>query len=229
VFGPFPPYDLNRPELHNGSVFFMKGKNVSYGVTCAHCVDGYRKDYGIKPNIFLRIGDKIVFDFEERIIDYDKNLDLCTFRITKEDLLEIKKESTFLDWTPRPTISEGASVAIIGFPAYIVRPESENTLSLGSLCIFELIRKGNLSYASMVIEFEVGKWVVAVNQSKFKPDDVQHFGGLSGCPVIFQAGLRPTLAGIVFESPISMNDETIEYQYVRARYNLIDENGKLQK
>ena len=207
----------------------MEGDNVSYGVTCAHCVDGYRNAYRTKPNIFLRIGDKIVFDFEDRIIDYDKNLDLCTFKISKEDLLEIKKESSFLDWTPQPTIPEGASVAIIGFPAHIVRPENENTLSAGSLCIFELIREGNLSYTAMVIEFETGKWVLAVNQSRFKIDDVKHFGGLSGCPVIYQTSLRPVLAGIVFESPILMDNDKIKYQYVKARYNMIDKSGKLQK
>ena len=229
VFGPLPPYNLNSPELHHGSVFFMESKKARFGVTCAHCVDGFRTEYKSKPNIFLMIGDKIVFDFEERLIDYDKDLDLCTFRISKEEISEVNKESSFLDWTPQPTIPEGASVAIIGFPAHIVRPQDQNTLSIGSLCIFELLREGNSSYTGMIIEFEMGEWVHAVNQSQFKIDDVEHFGGLSGCPVLFWANLRPVLAGIVFESPISNAGEKLAYQYVKARYNLIDENGKIQR
>jgi hypothetical protein len=66
---------------------------------------------------------------------------------------------------------------------------------------------------------------MAVNQSNIALSTFEPLG-MSGCPVIFQGELMPLLAGIVFEaSPRTEKDGRL---FVRARYNPINEYGKIK-
>jgi len=52
---------------------------------------------------------------------------------------------------------------------------------------------------------------------------------MSGCPVIFQGELAPTLAGIVFEGFQGEENGKEYLSGVRARFSCFDKNGKLIK
>lgn len=226
-YGPPPPFDLRNKTLNIGSVLLMNGLSNSFGVTCAHCVDGFLTRSKSEPNILLRIGDMYVTDFESRIIDLDKNLDLCSFRIDPFELRLIKENGEFLTWHQPVEMTENMSVLIVGFPGHVFRPSSELNLNIGSISILEQTRRGNLSSASFIIELDTNDWVFVQNPSQIKIEEVEHFGGLSGCPIFIQNGLDSLLAGIVYESPVSQNADKIEYPYIKSRYNVFGMNGEI--
>lgn len=224
AYGPLPPYDQDT-IINNGTISFVEGKET-FGITCAHCIDGFIKRCNTEANIFLRFGDLIVSDLESRIIDKDDDMDLCTIRLDKEELNRIGGERNFLNLSKKPKLQSGTSLCIIGFPGKLVKPISENKLEAGIFCLFELIRDGNLSNTSFIIELKKDEWKLGINQSGIDLKRFKDFGGLSGCPVFFQDVLVPVLVGVVFESyPIEENGKI--YLSARARYNCVDENGRI--
>jgi len=60
---------------------FHEGSNMSYAVTCA-IVWMVQNAYRTKQTYFLDC-DKIVVDFEDRIIDYDQTLDYVLSRFLR--------------------------------------------------------------------------------------------------------------------------------------------------
>ena len=226
-YGPLPPYEVGKKSINNGTAFFIQG-NESFAVTCAHCVDGFNDRRKNEANIFLRIGDFIVADFDSRIIDKNDELDLCTIRLTSDDLSRVAPEKSFLNLTKSPRLEIGSTVCVIGFPGQLLKPITENQLEAGLFCLFEVIREGNISESSFIIEFHKDEWVMAVNQSNIDLSTFNNLGGMSGCPVIFQGELMPLLAGIVFQAfPIPEENGKVCRLVARAGYNSIDENGKI--
>lgn len=224
VYGPLPPYDQNT-VINNGTISFAEGKET-FGITCAHCIDGFNTRFRTEPNIFLRFGDLIVTDLESRIIDKNDKMDLCTIKLDQEQLNRIGGERSFLYLSNQPNLQSGTSLCIIGFPGQLVKPIRENKLEAGIFCLFELIRYGNLSNTSFIIELKKDEWKLGVNQSGIDLNTFQDFGGLSGCPVFFQNELAPVLVGVIFESyPIKENGKL--YLNARARYNCVNENGRI--
>jgi len=224
VYGPLPPYD-DDTIINNGTISFIEGKET-FGITCAHCIDGFNKRCKTEPNIFLRFGDLIVTDLDSRIIDKNDNLALCTIRLDQELLNRIGGERNFLFLSKQPDLQTGTSLCIIGFPGQIVKPIRKNKLEAGIFCLFELIRDGNLSNSSFIIELKKDEWKIGVNQSGIDLNTFQDFGGLSGCPIFFQNELSPVLVGVIFESyPLKENGKL--YLSARARYNCVDENGRI--
>jgi hypothetical protein len=226
-YGPLHPYKLDEKSINNGTSFFIKGIE-SFAVTCAHCLDGFFERRSMEPNIFLKIGDFIVTDVESRIIDKDDELDLCSIRMTDNDLSRVGSNKNFLYFMKAPKLETGATVCVIGFPGKLLKPISENQLQAGVFCLFEVIREGNIGKGSFIIEFQKDQWKMALNQSGIELDNFNDFGGISGCPVFFQGELMPLLAGIVFEAnPYQMENDSVWRVVVRANFNSFDENGKI--
>ena len=221
IYGPMPPYN-DKTIINNGTIIFAEGKET-FGITCAHCINGLLERRAKEPNIFLRFGDFVIIDIESKIIDKDDELDLCTIKLNKEDLLRVGGERNFLKLFNSPVLNSGFTLCIIGFPGEIVKPISENKLEAGIFCIFEIIREGNLSDKSFVIELNKSEWEMDFNQSQIDLNKFNKFGGFSGCPVIFQDEVAPKLVGVVFEDYPSSEDIII----ARARYSIIDEYGKI--
>lgn len=228
IYGPHHPYEVGNKMLNNGTAFFVQG-NETFAVTCAHCVNCFFKRQRKHNNIFLKIGEGIFWDLESRIIDKDDRLDLCTFKFSEDDLKRVGGEKNFLTIIASHRLQEGSTVCVIGYPGQILKPVAKAQLETGVLGIFEIIREGNISDSSFYVEFQKDDWVLAKNESNIDLNEFDNVGGMSGCPIIFQGDLSPTLAGIVFES-FSYEENGKKYlSGVRARFKCFDKNGKLIK
>jgi hypothetical protein len=227
IYGTFP-YEVGNKTIVNGTTFFVQG-NETFAVTCAHCVNGFFEKERNKPNILLWIGSGIFWDLESRIIDKDDTLDICTFKFNEDDLKRVGGEKNFLSMTDSPQLRVGSTVCVLGYPGKILRPISDKTLETGLLGIFEVIMEGNIGHSAFYIDFRKDAWVIAKNESDIDFGAFANIGGMSGCPVIFQSELSPTLAGIVFEG-VQGEENGKEYlSGVRARFCCFDKNGRLIK
>jgi len=109
-----------------------------------------------------------------------------------------------------------------------LKPITENQIQAGLFCLFEIIRQGNIGGVSFIIELQKDEWVMDINQSNIDLNTFDNFGGMSGCPVIFQGELMPLLAGIISEAvPLPEESGKICRFVARAAYSSIDENGKI--
>ena len=50
AYGPLPPYNQDT-VISNGTISFVEGKET-FGITCAHCIDGFNKRCNSEPNSF---------------------------------------------------------------------------------------------------------------------------------------------------------------------------------
>jgi hypothetical protein len=220
VIGPLHPYDVNNKTIKIGTVYFIQGKE-KFAVTCYHCIQSFIEWKQKEPNIFLKIGNSIFGDIEQRLITYDKNMDICTFKFSDDDMKRINRELTYYIYQKPIKLNKNDTICIIGFPGALTYPTSETNLEIGEFGVFETLLDFEEDNSSFIIQLRSDEWNILLNQSKFNLNKFENPGGLSGAPVFFQNRLYPTIIGTVYQ------DFNFLKNAIQVRKTCYDETGNL--
>jgi hypothetical protein len=168
-------------DTHSASAFFLDfGENV-YVVTAAHVYDGYLKDKA-KPGKFgSQIGD-VPFDLEERFVSRGPkpDIDVATFRITRNEIKETGKQVVLASPWPPPTPVVGQASFIVGFPGSDRRWIDRRSIEFGTFSVCSPITK--IESDRIISAFEREYWVASRGNEKAERKEL---GGLSGGPLLY--------------------------------------------
>lgn len=223
VFGPRLLAGQAVKQVNNGTVTFLLG-DIPFGVTCAHCIDGFRTARQEHSDTILRVGNLNLDDIDDRLIDFDSRLDLATFRMTPDEIHNVHPAKCFFNFTEYYTPRINTALSIVGFPGQLVFERGSNLVEVQTFYLLEYLSDDSLSATSFMLVFAKDNWQTFLNNTRLTIAEIDSFGGLSGCPIFYQDVLSPKFAGIVFESIESIANG------VRVRYsNTIQQNGMLNK
>lgn len=220
VLGPPHPYDVQSKKIKNGTVFFVNG-NQKFAVTCNHCIKEFTEWQKREVNIFLKIGNAIIWNIDERIIDRDEEKDICTFHFDENDAKRVNRGINFYSYQYPKNISKGSTACIIGFPGVLTKPVSETEMLHGEFCVFETIHEYSEENSSFLIKLRSEEWQIFKNESEYDLNSFNKPGGFSGSPVFFQDTLSSILIGYVSE------EFNYEKNTVIIRKTCFDKNGKI--
>ena len=110
---------------NNGTIFFVDAAQGAFAVTANHVYQGYLDAKAAYPRVDCGIGSQsfdappsapLPFDPEARLIDRSQDLDIATFRMKAEELMQLRTTSITV-WPP--VIPEvGKAIAFAGFPGH---------------------------------------------------------------------------------------------------------------
>jgi hypothetical protein len=230
------PTNDDKYLIRNGSAFFLDTGEALFGVTANHVIEALRKDEEGQDVIALQMGCDLPVDFsgKNQIIDFHKDIDIATFRISAEEIRSIGKTCLTgcqKSWPPSPP-QQNRGVFYAGFPGVERRWLSASEISFGVA--------GGGGVASSVSEYDISTQIdrqllIDVVGNGLPPENY-NFGGMSGGPmltVLEQGGLRLwSLAGVIYQGPNASGDiyKAISgLEIIKARQaNLILANGTLK-
>jgi hypothetical protein len=223
VFGPSLLAGQAEKQINNGTVTFLCG-DKPFGVTCNHCIEGYRTARENCVDTILKIGNLNLTDIDNRLIDYDASLDIATFNMTFDEIKAVHPTKSFLDFSSPYMPRQDTALSIIGFPGQLVFEKTSTLVEAQTFYVLEYLSDDTLSSTSFIVLFSKDTWKVFINKSRLTISEIDSFGGLSGAPIFYQDILTPKFAGIIFESMESISHG------VRARYsNVIQKDGRLNR
>lgn len=212
-------------EIDNGSIFFLDCGDGCFGVTAAHVITG-RGGYREATERDLRTVCQIYsepFNPEERLIDLDDEVDVATFKVSRDEVRSFGR--TVLtghqsSWPPAPP-QEGRGVLFAGFPGCerrLVGPREIDWGIYGACGIATSVSDRDVS-----CQFEREHWIDVMG--KGLPPEGFKMGGVSGGPlltIVEHKGIRShRLAGVIYEGPHPDQEEdpatTFGLEVLRAR------------
>ena len=172
-------------KVNNGTMTLVKYGGELYGITNFHVIESYRERLTNESDLDFYIGNTSI-NLNEVLIDEDKDLDLCTLRLSQyeEDSFgscgEIPTHFFELDDFSDGDITVGAFVLFGVCPGvWRTRPESNylifDSLSSGSTEVTEVTAR------NIRCELALDKCVVTLKQHH--DEFPNNLGGLSGGPV----------------------------------------------
>lgn len=209
-FGSFPK-ETNFWRS-NGSCFFLQGKEI-FAVTCDHVVSTCELRINERGGV-IQVGNLIINDLQSRIIDRDSELDICTFKISKNELRQIGKNKSALSFDkclPRNSFQDDMTLFLLGFPGMLVKKINYQSLCLGMIGAFENIEVGCLGEDHYFLSRKPDYWQSFATKANVNFKEIVSFGGLSGCPVFFQDKIQTLLAGIVYQDSKMSDSWLVRY------------------
>jgi hypothetical protein len=219
---------LASSEWRNGSAFFVDTGTRLIVVTAEHVYRAYLKarDNASKGSITCQLGN-LLFKPEERLIDASQDLDIATFEISAEELIEVGKRAFTLGdgiWPPPHPGSSGLNAIVAGFPEKTTLWISPTGASFGMFLGAGPI--GSHSDRQISMQIDRLAWIDTLKVGV--PPPGFDFGGISGGPMMMvverDRRWHHTLAGVVVEFPTSaLGVETV----VAVPAHFIAADGKL--
>ena len=223
-------------KVRNGSAFFLDIGEGPFGITACHVINALNEARLTGNVVACQIGRDMVFDLGDKnsIIDSHDEIDIATFRITKDEIRSIGKNilTGYQEtWPPNPP-TQGKGVYFCGFAGSETIWLSQNLISFGATLAGGVASSISDRDISVLIERE---YLIDVIGKRLPPEDFD-FRGISGGPlltVVENRGLRLwRLAGVIYQGPNPYgepNCSAIEgLQIIRARRtDFILSNGKL--
>ncbi len=223
--------------VKGGSLFFLDTGEGVFAVTAAHVVATCREDSRspkfVQSMIGSNCGVSLPIHLGDRIIDAHEDIDIATFRVTREEIQYIGRiplTGCQKTWPPRLADVDGG-VTYCGFPGYGRRSLAPRLRSFGSVPMTGSAASAHETCVSIQIERDK---LIRVLGDEEMPENFD-FGGMSGGPVlaIVQTGTlrswRP--AGVIFQGPNPSGDpaESIRgLEIIRARpVHFINSDGTL--
>ncbi len=163
-------------SIKNGTISFINLGEATIGVTAGHVYKQYIEDKAMNKNIVCNIMSES-FDPQENIIDYnfDKNVDLATFKISEHTIRNSKK--TILDATHTLTpIKKNDPICFAGYPG----KEREEKFAVNGTPLLSFGIYSNLAIASEVNDERI--------MCEFKESTVSTIG--QGLPQMSKCALR---------------------------------------
>jgi hypothetical protein len=225
----------------NGTAFFLRTKQATFGVTAAHVIEGrnsWRSHCDLHGKTPLRLGGRegtsVSFDWDARAVDINSDIDIATFTVSPREIEHINRTvySGFqTDWPPEPP-KERQGIIFAGFPAVGTRQLSLASIQFGVVCGTGLVSSvSELNVSSLIdrdhLEPALGEGM---------PPENFDFGGISGAPMLYvtltKGGLfLNSFAGVIFSGPNTSDsaEEAIQgFELIRARRaRFIREDGFL--
>jgi hypothetical protein len=219
--------------VRNGSIFFLNCGEGCFGVTAAHVVEGYRQDAIDNPSVTCQIGLDLIVDVEDRLIDFDPEIDIATICISADEVARLGKTvytGAGKTWPPKPPTKD-RGIIFAGFPG------RERLFPTPKAIIFGVFSLGgianSISYRDVCYQIERSELIDVLGRG-LMPENYD-MCGVSGGPmltIVEQSGLRLTrLAGVVYSGPdVGSLDKIEGFEVVRARRaDFLLPNGQLDR
>ncbi len=202
---PFVWHDVAVPwpkKLRGGTCFILRFRSGPVLVTANHVIKAFEQDKnrGSKVEMLLR---GILFDVESAAIDRDEELDLATFKITEQQIVE--SEAIAVDcqgaWPP-PRPARGNALSFAGYPEVLKASYPHDRLQFNAFVHFPRVE--DVSEAYVVATYVQGRDVRIVAAPNIRDAGV-NWSGCSGGPVLLHLEVngiwRWFPAGIIMEGP----------------------------
>lgn len=203
-------HDVREPwpkRLLGGTCFILRFERGLVGITAAHVVTAYENaaHRGVKVICLLRT---VPFNLNDAIIDRDETLDIATFSVTEDQLIE--SEAIAIDcrlqWPP-PTPDCGDALSVSGFPELFVKPSSYDRTEFRAYV--SLTRVEDVTYRDIISTYEPERDFRVKAAPEF-PNLGANLSGCSGGPVLMHVernGLHRWFpVGIVVRGPRAFED-----------------------
>ncbi|MBR9882378.1 MAG: hypothetical protein GYB21_01425 [Oceanospirillales bacterium] len=198
--------DGHSAEKANGTVTYVKYKNVTYGITCAH-VYFHQKLGSSEEKILTVFGDRIVYQFGTHLSEgyrsHFRSLRASSNDTQNPDIAIVQlaepypsfhmhrkgKKAIDLDYWVEPNLKDVNIAMACGFPTEH-KSQNDSTVSAKLAQVFaEPASSLNLERESFLLA------------SSLEEDCTIYFSGMSGGPVYLEGadGQEITLIGIVYE------------------------------
>jgi hypothetical protein len=173
----------------NGSAFLLDAGQGPFLVTAGHVFEGYRRYREKHPDAVCVVGE-LRFDIEERKIAHDQAYDVATFRVTADEVAQLRSMGTHAltcsqaSWPPSPP-QPGQGMFFVGFPgdgrklrSYRGRPIVEvDWVGYSVLTIAESVSASGIT---LILDHEQSLDI----GSREEPPADWALGGCSGAPLL---------------------------------------------
>lgn len=215
------PQNKGYTVVKNGTTFFLQTPQKTIGVTADHVFQDFIDAQASNNNLICAIYDLIIDDLENRLIDRSKGLDIATFRISPQEVRNIKKYC--ISYWP-PVIPEiGKGIMFTGFPGEDRKQLASRKIEFGTYSA--LGTATSVRDTTITCQFNRRNWTEI--RPFALPEENFDLGGLSGAPmltVLDKGGVMAmALGGVIFEF-------SQEFEIVMAsRADVILPDGMLKK
>jgi hypothetical protein len=224
-------HDVSEPwpkRLLGGTCFILRFNAGLIGITAAHVVGAFEEAVRRNFNV-VSLLRTVHFDLKNAIIDRDESLDIATFGVTEDQLIE--SQAIAIDcrseWPP-PTPDRGTALSVSGFPEVFVRPSSYDRTEFRAYV--SLTHVEDITDRDIISTYEPER-DFRVRTAAEIPDLGANLSGCSGGPVLMHAernGLHRWFpVGLVVRGPRASNDDVSRefdvYQYRRIHF--VDADG----
>jgi len=229
-------HDVQEPwpkRLLGGTCFILRFDRGLVGITAAHVVTAYENAAQRCARLVCLLRT-VPFDIKAAMIDRDETLDIATFSVTEDQLIE--SEAMAIDcrsqWPP-PTPDRGAALSVSGFPEVFVKPSSYYRTDFRAYV--SLTRVEDVTDRDIISTYELER-DFRVKAAPEYPDLGANLSGCSGGPVLMHVernGLHRWFpVGIVMRGPRASEDglprEYDLYQFRRTHFVATDGSIKRQ-
>lgn len=230
-------HDVREPwpkRLLGGTCFIFRFDAGLIGVTAAHVVGAFEEVVRRNSN-FVCLLRTVHFDLKNAVIDQDESLDIATFSVTEDQLIE--SEAMAVDcrsqWPP-PTPDRGTALSVSGFPELFVKPSSYYHTEFRAYV--SLTRVEDITDRDIISTFEPERDFRVKAASEF-PNLGANLSGCSGGPVLMHVernGLHRWFpVGLVVRGPRASGEglprEFDLYQFRRTHFIAPDGSIKRQR
>lgn len=168
-------------EVRNATAFIFKPEDEVFLVTAAHVYDAaVNRTRGI-DEVWVGVGQAGLC-LSQRMIDYDHDLDIATFRISPDEAKKLEAEPVAIGrsgWPP-PCPQIGDIAVIAGFPEEERILDDDGVIGLGGYMMFLRIEEVDSRNLRFHLDYNLQKDYLGTGL----PPEGYNLSGLSGSPVI---------------------------------------------
>jgi hypothetical protein len=217
--------------LLGDTCFLLRFDGRLIGITAEHVVTAFeaeKEKRGAAIGCLLRT---VPFDLPGAIVDRDVELDIATFSVTEDQLIE--SEATEIDcrpeWPP-PIPEKGRELSLAGFPRGL---NKESSFPIKFRAYADFARVEDVTYRDIIATFDP-EGHIRIRTALELPDLGTNLSGCSGGPVLMHAE-RNNLhrwfpVGLILRGPRASPDATLRgYNIFRfRRIHFVNTDGSIR-
>lgn len=200
-------------------------------MTANHVIAAFERARGQAAEI-ISLLRTVRFDLAGALLDRDVELDLATFRVTEDQLIE--SGAIALDcrqeW-PRPKLDPGRELSLAGYPEDFKQPLPPDRYEFRALVY--LTRAEDVTEQNIIVTYEPTRDRRVVAAPQF-PELGANWSGCSGGPVLMHVERngchRSFPVGVIAEGPrFAPDGEKREFdQFISRRIHFLNAEGRIQ-
>ncbi len=227
-------HDARQPwpkRLLGGTCFVLRLDAGLIGITADHVVRAF-EDAVLQVHTTVCLLRTVLLDLPHAIIDRDADLDVATFRVTENQLIESRAIAIDCrsEWPP-PTPDRGRELSMAGFPQELAGLSPWHNVEFRAFA--SLCRVEDLTNRDIITTYEPQRDFRIRSASEF-PDLGANFSGCSGGPVLMHLlrnGIHRWFAvALLVGGPRAFSDVPREFDtYTLRRLNFIRPDGSIER
>lgn len=213
--------DPNIPILNSGTITFLETPKMLLGLTAAHVLRGYEADKAAYP-IRLQIGDVVVNDVFEHIVQISDRLDIATLMLKPTILPAMGKDFSPLRAWPPLVPQEGRGIVLGGFPGVSRDVIGRAEVSFGlftALGVARVVTDEQITWA-------LDRNFLVTDHELPQPPPNCELGGISGGPLISMLETENHLSHYRISGLISQASAGLE-NIVAKRIDFVRDDGSI--